>query len=182
MKQATLVLLFFLCLSPSLYAQNNAPDLDKGTRELGLSGTFEIQEFEDIDFDIDATFGYFFSDGWEVGVRAIGADVSGVERFDFSVFSEYNFNRSSNIVPYLGASVGIAEVDFQNLNIDSTLAPNDEDATVFSIQGGIKWFLRPYMAITTSIAFNVSTDDIYEADNELKDNLTRIRLGMRYYF
>lgn len=158
--------------------------LDQGTKELGLSGMLEWPDFDEIDFDIDVTYGYFVRDGWEVGGRVLGADVSGVERFDISVFTEYNFNRQSNMVPFIGASVGVAEVSFPDsgLDVDSTLGFDDEEATVFGIQGGIKWFLRPYMAISTSIAFNVSTDDIYAADDELKDNLTRFRLGLRYYF
>ncbi len=169
--------------SPILLAQNgDEPLLTKGTKELALSGTIEIPEFEEIDFDIDASYGYFVKDGWEIGIRALGSDTSGVERFSFSGFTEYNFNRKTNIVPFVGASVGLAEVNFSNLDFDSTLTPNDGSSTVFGLQGGIKWFLRPYMAISTSIGFDVSSDDIYLADNAFKDSLTQFRIGLRYYF
>ena len=177
--------LMCLIASPLLAQDEVIPLLDQGTRELALSGTLEFPEFEELDFDLDISYGYFFKDGWEVGVRALGSDLSGIERFDFSVFSEYNFNRQSHIVPFLGGSVGVASVSFDgfdDFDSTSTLAPNDEDSTVFSIQGGIKWFIRPYMAVSSAIGFNVSTDDIYLADNELKDNLTRFRFGLRYYF
>jgi hypothetical protein len=78
----------------------------------------------------------------------------------------------------------VANVSFDEGSFDtsSSLTPNDETATVFGVQGGIKWFIRPYMALSTSISFNVSSDDIYQADNNLQDNLTRLRLGLRYYF
>ena len=171
-------------IGPWAFAEGDLPMLDQGTKELALSATLEMPEFEEIDFDIDASYGYFVKDGWEIGGRVLGADLGGVERFEFSVFTEYNFNRQSNIVPYIGTSVGVADVSFDDGSFDSSssLTPNDETATVFGVQGGIKWFVRPYMAVSTSIAFNVSTDDIYQADNDLADNLTRVRIGLRYYF
>ena len=171
-------------IGPWAYAEADLPMLDQGTKELAISGTLELPEFEEIDFDIDASYGYFIREGWEVGGRLLGADLGGVERFDFSLFTEYNFNRQSNIVPYIGVSVGVADVSYDegSFDTDTSLTPNDETSTVFGVQGGIKWFVRPYMALSTSIAFNVSTDDIYQADNELADNLTRFRIGLRYYF
>lgn len=168
--------------SPLLLAQSSEPMLTKGTKELALAGTIEIPEFEEIDFDIDASYGFFIKDGWEIGVRALGADVGGVERLSLSGFTEYNFNRSSNIVPFVGMSVGITDVNFENLDFDSTLRPGDDKSTVFGLQTGIKWFVRPYMAISTSIGFDVSSEDIYLADNAFADNLTRFRIGLRYYF
>lgn len=172
--------------SPLLLAQeNNEPLLSKGTKELALSGTIEIPEFEEIDFDIDASYGYFVKDGWEIGLRALGADTGGIERFSFSGFTEYNFNRSSNIVPFIGASVGLADVNFsdiRDIEFDTTLDPGDGNSTVFGIQTGVKWFLRPYMAISTSIGFDVSSEDIYLADDSFQDSLTQFRIGLRYYF
>lgn len=162
----------------------DTPMLNQGNKELALSGIIEFPEFEEVDFDIDVSYGYFVRDGWEVGARLLGADVGGVERFDLSLFTEYNFRRHTNVVPYIGTSVGVASVSYDEGEFDSgtTLSRGDDEATVFGVQAGVKWFVRPYMAISTSIAFNVSSDDIYQADNELADNLTRFRLGLRYYF
>lgn len=185
MKSFGLIALIAATLGPmQALAEERGPMLDRGAQELGLAGTIEFPEFEEIDFDLDITYGYFVADGWEIGTRILGADVGGVERFDFSLFTEYNFNRDSNIVPFIGTSFGLATVTFNEGEFDSdtTLRPNDEESTVFGVQLGVKWFLRPYMAISTAIAFDVSTDDIYQADDNLEDNLTRFRLGLRYYF
>ncbi len=171
-------------VTSAVYAQGaDLPMLNQGAKELALSGTLEFPDFEKIDFDIDTSYGYFFRDGWELGIRALGSDLGGVERFDVSGFTEYNFNRGSNIVPYLGASVGLANFSYDEGSFDaSTNLDADGTATVFEIQAGIKWFIRPYMAISTAIGFNVASDDIYAADNNLEDNLTRVRVGLRYYF
>ena len=124
-----------LVLAPTLHAEQTRPMLDKGTQELALSGTIEMPEFEEVDYDIDVSYGYFVKDGWEVGGRALGAEVGESERFDFSVFTEYNFNRESNIVPYIGASVGIATVDFDDFDFDTTLTPEDDESTVVRNSG-----------------------------------------------
>lgn len=165
-------------------AEQTTPFINKGNQELALSGIVEVPDFDEIDFDIDVSYGYFIRDGWQIGGRVLGADLGGIERFDFSFFTEYNFRRDTNIVPFIGTSFGVATVSFDDgsFDTDTSLRPNDETSTVFGIQTGIKWFVRPYMAISTSIAFNVSTDDIYAADEDLEDNLTRFRLGLRYYF
>lgn len=168
----------------AIYAQNaDQPMLGQGTKELALSGTLEFPDIDEIDFNIDASYGYFIRDGWELGVRVLGSDVGGIERFDVSGFTEYNFNRSSNVVPFVGASVGVADFSYDDGSFDgSTDLDADGTATVVEFQAGVKWFIRPYMAISTAIGFNVSSDDIYAADNNLEDSLTRLRIGLRYYF
>ncbi|MDO9521163.1 MAG: hypothetical protein Q7L19_13205 [Pseudohongiella sp.] len=176
-------LLTGFAIAPAVVAQERViPMLNQGTKELALSGTVEFQKIDEIDFDIDAAYGYFVRDGWEIGVRVLGADYGGIERFDISAFTEYNFNRQSNIVPYIGTSVGVATFKYDGRFDSSTTLGDDGEATVFEVQAGIKWFLRPYMAISTSIGFNVSSDDIYAAEDDLRDNLTRFRIGLRYYF
>lgn len=184
MKNVTLLVALAAALaSPLLLAQSSSqPMLSQGTKELALSGTIEMPEFEEIDFDIDASYGFFIKDGWEIGVRVLGSDLGGIERFDVTAFTEYNFNRTSNVVPYIGTSVGVATFDFEDSFSASTNLDADGNATVFAVQAGVKWFVRPYMAISTSIGFNVASDDIYAADNNLADNLTRFRIGLRYYF
>lgn len=168
----------------TIYAQNaNQPMLGQGTKELALSGTVEFPDFDEVDFNIDASYGYFICDGWELGVRVLGADLGGIERFDIGAFTEYNFNRGNNMVPFVGASVGVADFSYDDGSLSgSTNLDADGTATVVEIQAGIKWFIRPYMAVSTAIGFNVSSDDIYAAGDNLEDNLTRFRIGLRYYF
>lgn len=169
----------------AIYAQNaDQPMLGQGTKELALSGTIEFIDFDEVDFNVDASYGYFVRDGWELGVRVLGSDFGGVERFDFSAFTEYNFNRASNMVPFVGASAGVADFSYDDGSLTGVRGDQNEDgsATVVEIQAGIKWFIRPYMAVSTAIGFNVSSDDIYAAGGDLEDNLTRFRIGLRYYF
>lgn len=168
----------------AVYAQDTGrPMLDQGTKELALSGTVEFPDFDELDFNIDASYGYFVRDGWELGVRVLGSDMGGVERFDISGFTEYNFNRTSMMVPFVGASIGVADFSYDRGTLTGTTElDNDGSATVVEAQAGIKWFIRDYMAISTAIGFNISSDDVFAAGDDLVDNLTRFRIGLRYYF
>ena len=164
MKKLSLLLACGLAAGTLQAQERTTPMLDQGTQELGLSGVLDWHKIDKIDFDLDLTYGYFIRDGWELGGRVVGSDVGGVERFEVSGFTEYNFNRETNMVPFVGASVGIADISFPSggPDVETTLGP-DGDATVFTVQGGIKWFLRPYMAISTAISFSVSSDDVFGA-------------------
>lgn len=178
-KAPLCVLGLFVLASPA-YGQQTTPMLDQGTRELSVAGRVEFPDFDEVDYDLNASYGYFFRDGWETGVRVGAADFGGVDRFNISGFTEYNFNRNRNWVPYIGAALGLASVEFDD-GVDAS-TDLDDDGWVFDVETGIKWFVRPYMAITTSIDFQVATDDIFATGDAVEDNLTSIRLGMRFYF
>lgn len=186
MKTLSIVMLALIgaTATSTIHAQNSdRPLLDQGTKELALSGTVEFPDFDEVDFNVDASYGYFLRDGWELGVRVLGSDLGGVERFDISGFTEYNFNRNTNMVPFVGASVGVADFSYDDGTLTGTTElDNDDTATVIEAQAGIKWFVRPYMAVSTAIGFNISSDDVFATGDELADNLTRFRVGLRYYF
>jgi hypothetical protein len=57
----------------------------------------------------------------------------------------------------------------------------DNDGLLFDVEGGVKCFMRPYMAISFAIDFQFSTDDVFETGEAIEDNLSSINVGMRYY-
>jgi opacity protein-like surface antigen len=157
------------------------PRLEKGTKELAVSGNIEFLEIDEVDYDINLSFGYFVRDGWELGARVGGSDLLGTHRYDIGIFTEYNFNRDQRWVPFLGAGVGVASVSYDD-DLSTSTPLNDEDGTFVDVEAGLKWFLRPYMAISTSFSFQVATKDIYATDESIEDNITKFKIGMRYYF
>lgn len=179
-SRASLCILAISALASPAIAQQTTPMLDQGTKEFSVSGRLELPDFEEVHYDIDTSYGYFIRDGWELGAQIGASDFGGADRIDVAGFTEYNFNRDSNWVPYIGAALGLATVDFEDGPGAST--DLDDDGWIFDVETGIKWFIRDYMAITTSIDFKVATDDIFATDNAIEDNLTSIRLGMRFYF
>jgi len=67
-----------------------------------------------------------------------------------------------------------------SLSTSTTL--DDESGTIFDVEAGIKYFLRPYMAISTSFAFQVASKDLFATDDSIEDNITLLKIGMRFYF
>jgi hypothetical protein len=164
-------------------AQNErtTPMLDQGTQELSVAGTLDLPELDELDYDIDGSYGYFLRDGWEVGVELSASDFDGADRVEIGGFTEMNFRRNRTIVPYVGAGIGLVSADFGDEVVLGTPI-DDEDGLVFDVEGGAKFFLQPYMAISLAIDFKFSTEDVFETGEEIEDNLSSIKVGMRYYF
>ncbi len=157
------------------------PLLDRGTQEVTVSGRVDLPGLDEVDYDLDGSYGYFFRDGWEVGGQIEASDTGGADRIELTGFTEYNFRRNNDLVPYIGGGIGLVSADFdESLVIDSPVT--DEDGLVFDVEGGVKYFLRSYMAFSAAIDFKVSTEDVFATDEEIEDNLTNLKLGMRYYF
>lgn len=167
--------------APALAQQERTtPMLDQGTREISIAGRIELPGLDRVDYDLDGSFGYFLRDGWEVGARIGASDFGGADRVDIGGFTEWNFRRESDLVPYIGAGIALATVSLDDgLGLSTEL---DDDGFVFDMEAGVKYFVRPYMAITAGIDFQFSPDDIFATDDSIEDNLTSLNLGMRYYF
>lgn len=167
-------------IAGTAWAQDEEPMLDRGTRELSISGQIDVPDLDEIDYDLDFSYGYFFRDGWEAGIRISAADFGGADRAALAGFTEFNFNRGGKWVPFIGGGLGLISADFEDeISLQSEL---DEDGVVFNVEGGGKYFVRSYMAISLSIDFQLATEDIFEADEAIEDNLSSINVGMRYYF
>lgn len=172
----------FATSTPLLADSDVKPMLQQGTQEVSIAGRLEFPDFDRLDYDLDGSYGYFFRDGWEVGARIGASDFGGTDRVDVGIFTEYNFNRDSQWVPYVGAAIGIGAVDFDDGDFDASTELNDDEGAIFDIAMGVKWFVRPHMAISTAINFQFATEDVYATDDSLEDNITTLQIGMRFYF
>jgi len=178
------VLVLTLFFSVTSYAQDREtePMLDKGVRELGLNGDIDLLGDEgDVDVLLNATYGYFISDGIEVGPYFRFSRLNDGDDMNYSLgaFGEYHLPDLRLVgfaasIPYVGASIGI---DFFDSDVDE-----DESAITFIPQAGIKWFFRNYVAVDTNFYFATATDDIYRNDGDLDDYDFGIRLGLRVLF
>lgn len=184
MKSASLIFAItgsIAAIPASAQQDTSLPLLDEGTRELSVAGRIVLPEFDELDYDLDGSFGYFFRDGWEIGVELSAADFGGQDRLEVGGFTEYNFMRESKWVPYVGGGLGLIAADFDDTVTIGTPI-DDEDGIVFDVEGGVKYFFEPYMAISFAIDFKVSTEEVFETDEAIEDNLSSIKIGMRYYF
>jgi hypothetical protein len=184
-----MMLLSFLFVSAEAMAQQAAragTDTDlvfrQGTRELGLSGLIDFEGAEGgVDVNLSATYGYFMNRFLEVGgfFRYSRLRDGDVNTYDIGAFAEYhllgtNVAFFTNVVPYLGLSVGLGL-------LDSDIS-EDQNAVIFSPRVGLKWFFRNYVAIDTNLFVNIATEDIYYNDGSFDPYDIGIAIGLRVYF
>jgi hypothetical protein len=181
------VLALFLCWAPYTRAQEplfqkpQGPLLQRGTKELALSGTFDVQHEGDAFLDLRGSYGFFPRNYLEVGGFAqIAGDFDETFRYELGGFGEYHvaawaFLQAPRALPYLGADLSLSFLDSD--------VTEDNAALIFRPRAGVKWFIRDYFAIDTSFFFALATDDLFpNTQNDLDPYDLGFRLGLRVYF
>lgn len=153
-----------------VFSSDELPNLTKGVQELGLSGNLNFAG--KTAYNTDISYGYFFADGWEVGLTA---NAFGREDFNFGAgfFTEYNFVfDQSKWVPYLGGAVKWARV--------STNSENRSSAA-FTGELGVKYFIRSNVSLFSAINFDWAPNDVFGLGDDVKDSAQNINFGLRFY-
>ncbi len=181
---SVIVTLAILSLSiTTVYAQDSSPMIKQGNQELGISGNAKLSKESQVNLDIK--YGWFLLDAWEVGVTLSPSYADDNFRIQGGVFTEYNFMLPGileSLVPFAGLS---AEIGFVNFNDEGTAGDFDEDATAFvlGVGFGLKYFIRPGIALTGSAGFEYAIgDSLFGAAGDAKDAAADINIGLRVYF
>jgi opacity protein-like surface antigen len=150
------------------------PNLNKGTKVIEGSGYINLMADE---MNIQFSYGRFVANKWEVALVAGLRDSDRYMSTELGIRTEYNLVRNAAVVPFLSAGVVWADVEADEWEVDT-------DAAVFSLGGGVKYFLRNNVALALSASYLVATDDIivdYE-ENELEDDDIRVLFSIRFHF
>lgn len=166
-------------LANSVFAADNSPvgvtpNLDKGTKVLEGGGYINMMADE---AQFQFAYGQLVADGFEVAL------VAGLRQNDFyksgelGVRAEYNFVRHSALVPFLNVGAGWATAKADDSDIDA-------DAAVFSVGGGMKYFIRDDVALAVNGSYLVATDDLFidSEDGEVGEDEFRFLFSARFYF
>jgi len=150
------------------------PNLDKGTKVLEGSGVINVMGD---DLQIQLAYGRFIADGVEVAVLAGLRDNDAFMSTELGARVEYNLVLDSALVPFLSAGAVWADAEADDSGLDT-------DAAVFSVGGGVKFFLRDDVALALDGSYLIATDDVFvdSEDNELQDDEVRFLFSVRYYF
>lgn len=144
------------------------PMLSKGTQEFGLAGN--INWGDDIAYNADLSYGWFFADNWEFGTEF---NISGIEsdvNFGLGLFMEYNFDTQSKWVPFVGVAAKWAHLGSDAL---------DADSIAMGGELGVKYYLRSNLALTFSLALDWAFDDVFPGEDSLNKQLN---IGTRFSF
>lgn len=150
------------------------PNLDKGTKVLEGAGSINLMAE---DAQIQLAYGQLVADGIEVALVAGLRDNDFYMSTELGVRAEYNFVLDSAFVPFLGAGAVWADAEADDSDIDT-------DAAVFSVGGGVKYFMRDDVALAVNGSYLVATDDLFvdAEDGEVEDDDIRILFSVRCYF
>ncbi len=166
-------------LAISAFAAENdtsgvTPNLDKGTKVLEGAGSINVMGDE---IQIQFAYGRLVADAIEVALVAGLHDDDSYMSTELGVRAEYNFVLDSAFVPFLNTGVVWADAEADDRDLDT-------DAAVFSIGGGVKYFIRDDVALAVNGSYLVATDDIFvdSEDGVLEGDEFRILFSVRVYF
>lgn len=150
------------------------PNLDKGTKVLEGAGYINLMADE---VQLQLAYGQFVADGIEVALVAGLRDNDFYMSTELGARAEYNLVLDSALVPFLGAGAVWADAEADDSNIDT-------DAAVFSVGGGVKYFIRDDVALAVNGSYLLATDDLFvdAEDGEVEDDEIRILFSVRCYF
>ena len=150
------------------------PNLGKGTKVLEGAGYINLMA-DDVHLQI--AYGQFVADRLEVALVAGLRDNDAYMSTELGVRAEYNFDLGSAFVPFLSAGVVWADVESDASDIDT-------DAAVFSLGGGVKYFIRDNVALAVNGSYLLATDDIFvdSEDGKVNDDEFSILFSVRFYF
>ena len=65
-----------------------------------------------------------------------------------------------------------------------TVEKKDDESFALNVKltAGVKYFVNKNVAISASVNHNIATDDISMSGDELKNTLTNVVIGTRFYF
>lgn len=147
------------------------PTLMQGTQALDVSGSIS-DDGDDTTVALNVAYGQFLMDNIQAGVF-VGAMFYGSDykAIGGGVFGEYNIPIAEQIVPYVGASVGLIWVDWGN-STDTAI-----EATGY---GGARYFFVDHAAIGAELAVMVASEDMYNGGEDAAD--WEIRIKTSWYF
>lgn len=161
-----IVLALALCCATPVFAQPEAGDWEF---TLGGAGSAD-EEFNDGGFDVNGSFGYFYTPNLEVGVRqGIGYSSAGDDQWRGStrLAADWHF-LLDKFVPFIGANIGYIYGD----EFDDTWAAAPE--------AGIKYYVQDKTFLFGMAEYQFFFDSVRDADDNADDGQFVFTVGIGF--
>jgi len=148
---------------PASY-HDGLPMLAAGVQELRLGGSMNWED--STAYNLDVSYGRFVTENWLLGVSAGLTGINSDKDYRAGLFAEYNFLTGTKWVPFVRGTIGYANPD-----------QGSSSGTV-GLDGGVKYFMRPNLAIFTSIG----GDWVISGSGSSNGFAKQVNLGLNFYF
>lgn len=176
------VVICFALVTNVALAYEVTPNLDQGTKQLALSGSYDGNHPLDYQLTIQGGFGYFVIDNLEVAGVLGWQSNDVVDYLEAGALVEYNFNFGSAFVPFVGIGALYTTLEF-NDNIYNDADSPDASAWLGRVYAGGKYFVDDNVAIGLSFNYDYATEAIYgDQDGGFDDYNWKMLLGVQFYF
>lgn len=146
--------------------------LTEGTQEIQVNGFMEWNGPKGDYTELKLGYGYFITEGVEVGPRFSMTNQGGPDSFGIDAYVENHYMAAENVAPYLGAALGY------QTNSDA----DDSAAVALTISGGCKFFMVEDLALDLSLNHTQATGDVFFSDGNYESNTTNLSVGLRFFY
>jgi hypothetical protein len=143
---------------------------DGSSEALVSGGFFHQQGSDDGALNLDLSYGYYLTPGWQVGFRQALNYTFVDDRRDFwiatsSPFINYNFRFTDIIVPYIGGFLGLV---WNDRDVTGTIGP----------QAGVKFFVHDAAFLNLGYRYEFFFDKFKAIDNNASDGNHVFNIGV----
>ncbi|NKB24927.1 MAG: hypothetical protein GKR87_11230 [Kiritimatiellae bacterium] len=151
--------------------------LSQGTGEVSIDGILDFDTANGSLFSMHVGSGKFFWDGIEIGLKGGFSIDDRVESIGLGVFTEYDFDNGTEMVPFVGISLDYEYVEIKIARVDES-----SGALVLGFNAGLKYFLVENVALAGKGELRFATDDVFAEDNGVGATDFRFTLGLRFFY
>jgi hypothetical protein len=147
--------------------------MNTGSVELGIDGLVDVDSDDETAVYFDVTLGYFFSQGYEIGLQTLQGTTRTGQRDTSGVFGEYNWINGTKLVPFGGLAVKHAA------------APTGEDqkaAKIGALYGGSKFMAASNAALALTFVWEFADHSVLGPEGARKRRNRELNLGFKFYF
>lgn len=173
---------FILGVASACVAHASESYLSEGTQEVGVQGSVDFDYADKYQVLLNTNYGYFVSNGWEVGGDV---DINATKSYKSAavgVFTEYNFVNSTDLTPYMGIGTQLLTANYNDVDDHASTDSFDATAMNLKLSAGVKYFINKNVALTAEVNHNIATDDLHMSGGDPKRSLTKFLIGTKFYF
>lgn len=105
-----------------------------------------------------------------------------VNSLAYMVNGYYDFRPGEQVQPYVGAGVGIADIDAENIGVGGSRLDDNDSVFAYQFIGGVGYQLTNTVDLFGELRYLASDDPEFDGGRELEYESANVLAGLRYRF